>query len=244
MFASLTCQEEHACPPGSRTRLHALGVAGLLAVAMVLMLMTSVAAQARTKVLLVHGGAWIGGSPASMDPLRDQLRTHGIASKSVSYRVDESGFIPAQVGRVRRAVRAEKKRGNRVILYGVSAGGHLSLALAARGEVDGAVAIAPPTDLLTLLTVLGVVPAQFGMSSLQAYQMSPLRRLTKRAAPTLLLHGDGDRLVPLEHSEKYFVAARRYQRDVALITMHGVGHHSPPLTYQDRASKWIEHRMR
>jgi len=26
--------------------------------------------------------------------------------------------------------------------------------------------------------------------------------------------------------------------------MHGVGHHSPPLTYQDRASKWIEHRMR
>lgn len=50
MFASLTCQEEHACPPGSRTWIRALGVAGLVAVALLAILATSGAAHGRAAI--------------------------------------------------------------------------------------------------------------------------------------------------------------------------------------------------
>lgn len=145
------------------------------------MLVTSGAADAKTKVMLVHAGAWTIGNPATMEPLRADLRTKGISSRSLTYLTEGSAFIPAQ----------------------------------------------------------------HGMTASQVNRMSPLRRLTKNAAPTLLLHGDADAIVPLSQSQRFVRAARRYQRDVALLTMRGMGHlDATPIVYANRASKWIKHPMR
>lgn len=150
-----------------------------------------------------------------MDPLHDHLRTHHIASKSLTY-FEGSSFIPAQLACAAPSVPRSFAETASSSTASAPAGNCRSLA--ARGEVDGAVVIAPPTDLLTLEAL---VPANYGMSSLQAYQMSPLRRLNRRAAPTLLLHGDADSLVPYEQSQRFLVAARRFQDDVGLVTMSG-----------------------
>jgi len=123
----------------------------------------------------------------------------------------------------------------------------LSAALAARGEADGAVIVCPPTDLLALQPEINgarilVDWTDFGMSDQEAYNMSPVNRLTKKAAPTLIVHGDADTVVPLEQGQNYYRKARAIQKDTKLITMLGVRHQYPS-EYWPRATAWIKNRM-
>jgi acetyl esterase/lipase len=216
-------------------------------------------AHAKTVVLLVHGGGWKTGDESQMYSLRDTLLAQGLNARAISYRTNDSGYIPTLVTHVRREVAAEHGRGNRVVLYGISAGGELVLTLAARGEVDGAVVTAPPVDLVHWKPQLdatarlvwnprlrsnGTVDwSDFGMSSRQARTMSPINRLGRAAAPTLIFHGDADRLVPLSEGIRYARKARRFQKDTKLVTMAGVGHELP-VSYWSQAVGWIQNRIK
>jgi acetyl esterase/lipase len=132
---------------------------------------------------------------------------------------------------------------NRLGIFGFSAGGHLSLMLgtttnaAARGRDDkprvaAVAAVFPPTDLTPYLDpaagYLEKFPAlKFPREKGDSY--SPLKQVSDDDAPSLMVHGDKDELVPLWHSEKIRDALRASDVAADLVVIEGAGHY----TYSD-----------
>jgi len=106
---------------------------------------------------------------------------------------------------------------DRLGVFGGSAGGHLSLMLGldpntgdpdAADEVERAdsrvaavVAYYPPVDVRRMVGPSDAFPALDFDVELAA-EISPILFVTPDDPPTLLIHGDADRLVPISHSER------------------------------------------
>ncbi len=58
-------------------------------------------------------------------------------------------------------------------------------------------------------------------------KISPLYFLTTNTAPTLIIHGDADPLVPIQQSELFVAKARKLGVPVKLVVRHGKGHGWP-----------------
>jgi acetyl esterase/lipase len=137
-------------------------------------------------------------------------------------------LIPDCVDDVRRAVRCIRKNAarfgvdpDRLGVTGGSAGGFLSLMLGETGDdgdpqakdellrtsdrVAAVVAYFPPTDIRSFVVPSSPYYHQFPalqFDAAKAPDYSPLLLVKPDCPPTLLIHGDKDTLVPLDHSEK------------------------------------------
>jgi acetyl esterase len=130
-------------------------------------------------VILVHGGAWIGGDKISnVEPLFKPLTDAGFAWFSISYRLAADVVrnplaaalqLGAAESDVRRAVAFVKEHApeyrvnpNKLVLMGESAGGQLAAMAALRpdpgGAVQGVVAFYTPSDLASLVRTSGMIP--------------------------------------------------------------------------------------
>jgi fermentation-respiration switch protein FrsA (DUF1100 family) len=125
---------------------------------------------------------------------------------------------PHAVADVRQALRFVRSNSERFAIdskrlgaFGTSAGGHLALILGAGhepsgiGPVQAVVAVAAPTDAtgfpeLVSRTMSERNPEWFPRF-VQTDSLWPRRLVSRRFAPTLLIHGDADDIVPLEHSQ-------------------------------------------
>jgi dipeptidyl aminopeptidase/acylaminoacyl peptidase len=125
----------------------------------------------------------------------------------------------------------------RLGVFGFSAGGHLSLMLgtvggAKKAGTDGArvaavVAVFPPTDLAPYVELSSPRREQFPALKFdpsRANSVSPLKHVDEVDAPTLLVHGDQDELVPLWHSEKIKEAFDAAKVDSKLVVIKGAAH--------------------
>lgn len=132
---------------------------------------------------------------------------------------------------------------NRVGVTGISSGGHLSLMIAGSSDspVNAAAAIAPPTDLVNwgkpgfLLTdepqmamffpALGV-EAKGPRNMIEAIekQMSPITLVTSKFPPTLIVHGDDDKIVPLQQAKAMDEALTKADVTHKLEVIKGGGH--------------------
>lgn len=162
--------------------------------------------------------------------------------------------IPEVVPDVRQAVRFIRLHAkdygvkpDRLGVYGASAGGHLSLLLGTTSDngdagasdevertsdrVAAVVAYYPPVDLRgwardpgdpTSRTNTAFPALIFDPQKAQA--MSPIMHVTPDDPPTLLVHGDRDRLVPLSHSERIHAALKESGVPTELIIIKGAGH--------------------
>lgn len=146
--------------------------------------------------------------------------------------------IPEIVDDVRlalRFVRASAGRlgfdSSRIGVYGGSAGGHLSLMLgttaAGSDRVAAVVAYYPPTDLRAWVSEdpnsnRNYPALRFSPSKAGDY--SPLLHVTPDDAPTLLIHGDKDTLVPLSHSQQILAAFQEKNVPAELLVIPGAGH--------------------
>jgi acetyl esterase/lipase len=177
-----------------------------------------------TKLLvLIHGGAWIEGDKAdftaNLNFIKENLTDYAFAN--INYRlynaITGANKFPAQEEDVKAALaylfskRAEYRFSNKIVLLGASAGAHLALLQGYKN----AGAITPkaivsyfgPTDLAylynntTLPLVTSMLPGIVGGTPAQnaaAYATSsPINYVTSKSAPTLLLQGDKDPLVPV-----------------------------------------------
>lgn len=122
-------------------------------------------------------------------------------------------------------------------VFGFSAGGHLSLILGTQSNdrgtpekdprVAAVVAIFPPTDLAPYVEPGNPRRDQFPALQFdpkKAADVSPLLSVTPDDAPTFLVHGDKDDLVPLWHSEKIVEAFKKSGVKNELVVIEGAGH--------------------
>jgi acetyl esterase/lipase len=162
--------------------------------------------------------------------------------------------VPEATEDVRRSVRFIRMKAkdfgvdaDRLGVMGGSAGGHLSLMIGTTGDdgdkdakdevlkhgsrVAAVVALYPPTDISTwvdnppaeIKKHPGLKPP-LTFDAKKAPQYSPLLKVTAKAAPTLLIHGDKDELVPIEHSTKMIKALEKAKVPCKLVTIEGAAH--------------------
>ncbi|MFP6582856.1 MAG: alpha/beta hydrolase [Candidatus Hydrogenedentota bacterium] len=127
----------------------------------------------------------------------------------------------------------------RLGVFGGSAGGHLSLMLgcatgpvgeapdddakAGKGRVAAVVAYFPPVDLRSIVGPNERFPALEFEQEDAAY-VSPILHVTPDDPPTLLIHGDEDKLVPILTSETIHAAFIENKVTTDFITIPGAGH--------------------
>ena len=180
-----------------------------------------------TKVLvMIHGGAWIGGDKSDfvlgIDTLKKRLPDYAIFN--INYRLSTGtvNIFPTQEQDVKYAVEyiygkaSDYLVSNKFVLLGASAGGHLAMLQGYKDsipvKVKAIVSFFGPSDLVDmyinpaggnpLLTVaLGQAVGKTLIQDPQLYlQSSPINYINSSSPPTILLHGGMDPLVRPEQS--------------------------------------------
>jgi acetyl esterase/lipase len=165
--------------------------------------------------------------------------------------------VPETVQDVRRSVRFIRMKAKeygvdagRLGVFGGSAGGHLSLMLGTTGDdgnkdakdevlkyssrVAAVVALYPPTYVANWDKQSDEIKKHSGLKPQLTFdekltpEISPRLKATAKSAPTLLIHGDKDALVPIEHSTKMVEAMEKAKATCKLVTIEGAAHGFSP----------------
>ena len=191
---------------------------------------------------------------AVTDSERQRGRFHTLLSRGYTLFMVRHGSapqftVPEAVSDVRRAARYIRLHAddwdidpNRLGAFGNSAGGQLALMLALAGDagdpaaedpVDQAgIAIAAagsyyaPVDLRPVVGREDLSPA-LAFDATLAESVSPIAHVSSDDPPILLIHGDEDRSVPIDESEKMHAALQRAGVTTTFIVMEGAGHAFP-----------------
>ena len=206
-------------------------------------------------VLFMVSGGWYSNwtAPEQTQSLFRPLTDKGFTVFAVRHGSSPKFSIAEAVSDVRHSVRfirmnAEKFKidPNRIGVFGMSAGGHLSLMLGTASDdgnpnaqdpvdrisdrVNAVVAYVAPTDLRIMandaadrLPAYGRFPA-LDIDMKTAEPDSPLLHVTADDAPTLLLAGDKDDLVPILHSRNIQAAFEKAGVVSQLTEFRGAGH--------------------
>jgi acetyl esterase/lipase len=176
--------------------------------------------------------------------------------------------MSAIVADTRRAVRFIRRHANdyavdpnRIGVFGGSAGGQLALLLGTTADsgdpsasdavlressrVAAVVAYFPPTDL-SRWENRRAFPATT-LTETEAAQYSPLRFVSPAAAPSLIVHGDADRVVPMVEGETMYAALSKAGVPAAFVRIQGAGHSFDGADFT-RANaemvRWFEQHLR
>ena len=122
---------------------------------------------------------------------------------------------------------------NNICIVGASYGGYAALLAAAKQQktFKCAVSFAGVSDLNYLLrksqnyTNHEVVEKQIGDDADILQQNSPVNYAKQINIPVMLIHGDLDTVVPIQHSEKMYEALRDHKKNVQYIELENGDHH-------------------
>ena len=151
-------------------------------------------------IVWVHGGGWQKGSKDRC-PIT-WLCDHGFAVASVDYRLTDQAAWPSQLNDCRAAVAFLKTHQNR-------------LGNVAKNKADEELAITPGGKL-----VGGAVLKNEEV----AKSASPFYQASRGDAPTLIIHGTTDLLVPLEQSQRFHKILLAKGCESTLHIVPDVGH--------------------
>ncbi len=205
-------------------------------------------------LFMVSGGwysAWMPPEQAlsMFKPLTDR----GYTVIAVRHGSSPKFTIPEAVDDVRQAVRHVRHHAarlgvdpGRIGVFGMSAGGHLSLMLATTaddgdeaaadpvlrtsGRVRAVCAWVAPTDLRGVAWSAPDHHPQYDrfpaldLDQAEAARMSPLLAVSADDAPALLIAGGKDELVPADHSRRIHEALKAQGVDSRLLVMENAGH--------------------
>lgn len=197
-------------------------------------------------IFMVSGG-WVSTwMPAEQmaDTLLSPLLNEGYTILSVRHGSSPKYVVPEIVADVKLALKHISDNANehkidkdKLGVFGFSAGGHLSLILgtqsndigdsASNPRVAAVAAVFPPTDLGPYVALDNPLREQFPALKFEpqkADQFSPLKHVSKDDAPTFLIHGDKDELVPIWHSEKIEQAFKSNNVPTELVVIKDAAH--------------------
>lgn len=217
--------------------------------------------QPRPAVIFVHGGGWEAGDRESGLLVSMLLAKRGFFTATIGYRLSPVAMYPAQIHDVKAAIRFVRAHAtewhvdpDRIGIWGVSAGGHLTALAALNGDYPGlegdsgtpgvssrvqcAVPICPPTDFIFPWHHLDGTEAtdeEFGpvtrlLGNLPrhvphlAQLASPAGLVEPGDAPMLILHGTADTVVPFAQAERLQANAQAAGNEADLLTLPDVGH--------------------
>ena len=182
------------------------------------------------------------------------LLSQGITVLIVRHGSSPKYAVPDAIGDMRRSVRFIRLHAkdygldaDRLGVFGGSAGGHLALMLAAGSDegnsnskdevlrqsdrIAAAVALYAPTDLRgwvknppVEIKKLAWIKPSLTFDEAKEKDCSPLLLVTSKTAPTLLIHGDKDLLVPISHSNNMIAALQMSNVDSKFLTIEGAAH--------------------
>lgn len=195
-------------------------------------------------IFMVSGG-WVSAwaEPTKLQPIFQPVLEAGYTVFAVRHGSSPRYVIPEIAVDVRSALKFihghaadYKVDPAKLGVFGYSAGGHLSLLLGTMTNdqkasdaphVAAVVAVFPPTDLGPYVDPKSPLREQFPalkFDPAKANDYSPLMHVTADDAPTLLVHGDKDELVPIWHSQKIVAAFAEAKVPAELITIEGAAH--------------------
>jgi acetyl esterase/lipase len=202
-------------------------------------------AALRPGILLVHGGSWFGGEPAMMRGYCILMARQGYPCVASEYRLTGEAKWPAQIDDVHAAIRWMREKGpdfgidpERLVLWGQSAGAHLTLLAAAQIANDGGGAHGASNPIAACVNYYPATSLEAGMgkawehaqallpgaSAEQWRAMSPLGQAGAGFPPTLLLHGGNDDTVATDQSLRLFESLRAAGVPVDLHVYAGQPH--------------------
>ena len=199
-------------------------------------------------VLLIHGGGWSSGDREQLRGYGIRLGRRGYVCVACEYRLSGEARWPAPLHDVKAALRWMRANSARlgiapakITVQGISAGAHLALMVAATPnvpefegtggnpgvatEVAAAIGVYTPTDL-GRPRAAGAIPQLMGPDANEAaYQAaSPISYARRDFPPTLLIHGNRDRIVAISDSLRLHQALLEAGAPVELHTFNGQPH--------------------
>jgi acetyl esterase/lipase len=196
-------------------------------------------------VVMLHGGGWFGGSPASMEPLASSLASAGIVVFNSTYRTSVGGY-PESFDDVACDIRFALSKAPEyttstgpLTVVAHSAGAHIGSVVSLAGDlfgqdcdfgadvlVDRFVGLAGPYDPTLYSAVLtGYFGTRLEEDSAPWEAGSPYSYLDDNPRlKMLLIHGTDDDLVPIRSSELLAEAAADAGLDVELEELPGASH--------------------
>lgn len=201
-------------------------------------------------IVVIHGGGWISGDKADMNEylptIKQQLPDYAIFN--LNYRLGAfpaTNPFPTQENDIKAAVEFilgkagdYKFNTDKLVLLGASAGAHLALLQGykqASPKVKAIVSLFGPTDMAALhdfypansLSQIAIRSLMGGTPAMNAplYQSSsPIHFVTAQSAPTLLLHGTADPIVPFEQSTTLKSKLESVGVNVKMVSYANAGH--------------------
>ncbi len=182
-------------------------------------------------IVSIHGGRWVGGHRKDHSAIKVQeWAGHGFFSMSISYRLAGCSPAPACYQDMLCAIRWVRAQAveykidpDRIFLIGQSAGGHMAALAATLGEgpfkrsggwneqscdVRGVISVCAPYELTTLDWGRLWAPAGEDLEAARKLA-SPIRHLSERARPILVIHSDDDRSVPVKQAVDFAEALEK-----------------------------------
>lgn len=232
-------------PDTRRTPPDSLGLAGVNEIALrtpdgeTVVAWYAAAASGQPTLLYFHGNA---GSLANRAERFAKYVALGRGVLMMTYRgYGGSSGQPSEKANVADAMLAyEHLRGmgvaaSDIILYGESLGTGVAVQVATRHEAGGMVLDAPYTSIVDVAEeVYPFLPSRWLMTD----RYETLRHLLGVSAPMLIIHGEADRVIPVEMGRAVAKAARG---PAELVTFPGAGHSDHYLFGSfDAVNAWID----
>ena len=231
------------------------------------------AQQNKAAVVFLVSGGWFSDHSmfkSFMPDIEKAFADGGFTVFEVVHGAQPRYRVAEIVDQVRTAVRFVHQHAddygvdtNRVGVSGISSGAHLALMIAGSTDspVNAVAAIAPPTDLANwgkpdaLLTddpvmamfmpALGVDPkAPHDDTKSQLTKLSPITLVNAKFPPTLIVHGDDDKIVPLQQSQAMDGALAKADVVHKLDVVPGGGHDEKTFVPGiEKAVEWFKDKL-
>jgi acetyl esterase/lipase len=246
-------------------------------------------------VIFVVSGGWVSGHAGVSLTLMEPLLKRGYTVFAVVHGSQPRYTIPEAIEDINRSVRFIRHHARdyaidpaHLGIYGLSAGGHLSLMQGTAGDhgkqrlldaveressrVQAVAAFFPPTDFLNYgkpgVTALGTgvlkpFRAAFEFNEFHPLEevyvriddekkreaigkkISPIYHVSSETPPTLVIHGDADKLVPLQQSEAFVSKLKETGIETRLVTKPGAGHGWAELNKDlETVADWFDAHLR